>query len=192
MFYVYIIIVFLCFVCSSVNKYARQRFLYVYFLLVFTSELLVFNQIFSSDLYKITKIAYIFFFIFYFKKEANNKVFLNLLLIFSFLLIIMILVKSRFYGLDLSLLQSFIYLLISLNWLVNQIRNPNEIKIYEKTSFWISIGIKLWAVTYLLRIIPANYFVENDEKFFLMTNSVYQYSTIISYIIFLRGLFCKV
>ncbi len=192
MFYLYIIIIFLCIVCSLINKYARQRLLYIYFFVVFISELLVFNQVFSSDLYKITKITYIFFFLFTFRKETENKLFLNSLLISSFLLIIIILFKSRFYGLDLSLLQSFIYLLISLNWFAGQIKNPNEIKIYKKMSFWISVGIKLWTVTYLLRIIPANYFVENDEDFFILTNNIYQYSTIITYIIFLKGLFCKV
>lgn len=72
-----------------------------------------------------------------------------------------------------------------------QIKNPNEIKIYKKMSFWISIAIMLWAITYLLRIIPANYFAENDKEFLTLTNNIYQQSTIIIYIFFLRGLFLK-
>lgn len=100
--------------------------------------------------------------------------------------------KERLLGVDLSLVQSFVYLFASLNWFANQVKNPDEILIHKKMTFWISVGLKLWAIAYLLRIMPANYFVQNDEEFFKLTNHVYQFSTIISYLIFLRGLFCKI
>lgn len=191
MFFAYTVIVFSCLAFSLYNKNARQEFLWIYFSVVFFSELLVFNELCSSDLYKFTKIFYVIFFIFYFSRKGTSKLFSNLLSICSFFTIIIILFEGRLYGLDLSILQSFVYLLLSLNWLMMQIKNPNEIKIYKKMSFWISIAIMLWAITYLLRIIPANYFAENDKEFLTLTNNIYQQSTIIIYIFFLRGLFLK-
>lgn len=188
-FYIYIFITFLCFAFSIENKFARQRFLYLYFFVVFTSEFLILLNIFDGSIYKYTKIFYICFFLFYFRKLLKFSRNLYILL----LIILICFISKNIWGNEtlLPLLQSLIYVFFSLEWLRLQINNPDETFIYNKQQFWICTGLLFWSTIFLMRIIPALFFAESDELFFSQINLVYQGITIFSYILFLKGLFCK-
>lgn len=188
-FYIYIFIVFLCLIFSIINKYSRQRFLYLYFLTVFVSELLVYFQILDSSIYNYTKIFYILFFIHFFKDLFKIK--RNIIICLSIVIICCSL--KNIIGNDsiLPILQSMIYLFICLEWMRLQIKTPDEITIYNKQSFWLCIALLLWSNIFLMRIIPAVFFSEIDAVFFENINYFYQGITIVCYILFLNGIFCS-
>jgi len=49
----------------------------------------------------------------------------------------------------------------------------------------------LWSTIFIIRVIPGQFFAKLDIDFLRLINQFYQIVTIFSYLIFLRGLFCK-
>lgn len=185
----YLIVIFLCLAFSIINKVARQRFLYLYFLVVFVSEILIYLGVFDGSIYKYTKVFYILFFIFYFKELFNLKYNRYILL---FIIVSCLLIKNNIGSENvLPVMQSFVYVFLSLEWMIQQIRKPNEISIYNKQEFWFCVGLLLWSTIFLMRIIPSLFFAEKDSIFFQGINYFYQGVTIFCYVLFLRGVFCK-
>lgn len=189
MYIFYLILTFLCLAFSVINKAARQRFLYLYFVIVFLSEILIFMGIFDGGIYKYTKIFYILFFIFYYKELFTLHYNRYILL---FIVITCLLIKNSIGDENLlPVIQSFVYVFLSLGWMMWQIKNPNEISIYNKQKFWFCAGLLLWSTVFLMRIIPSLFFAEKDSVFFQGINYFYQGITIFCYVLFLRGIFCR-
>lgn len=189
MYEFYLIIIFLCLVVSMINKSARQRILYLYFFVIFSSELLIYFGVLDGRIYKYTKVFYILFFIFYFRERFKVKynIYILLFIIISTLLIKNIVGSENL----LPIMQSFIYVFFSLEWMIQQIRNPNEVSIYNKQEFWFCVGLLLWSTVFIMRVIPSQFFADADINFLYSINHFYQGATIFSYIIFLKGLFCE-
>jgi len=185
----YLFITFLCLAFSFKNELARQRFLYLYFFVVFVSELLIFTKIFDGNIYKYTKVFYVLFFLFYFKelfKLKYNRY------IFLFIIISCVFIRDIIGSENLlPIIQSFVYVFLSLGWMLQQIKNPNEISIYNKQEFWFCSGLLLWSNIFLMRIIPSLFFAEKDSVFFYGINCFYQGVTIFCYAFFLKGIVCK-
>ncbi|SHL59784.1 hypothetical protein SAMN05444360_10314 [Chryseobacterium carnipullorum] len=190
MYISYLIIIFLCLAFSIIHKTARQRFLYLYFGVVFVSEILIFIGIFDGSIYKYTKGFYILFFIFYFKElfKLNYNSYVLLFIVITCLLIKNVIGDENL----LPVIQSFVYVFLSLEWMIQQIKNPNEISIYNKQKFWFCAGLLLWSSIFLMRIVPSLFFAEKDMIFFQGINHFYQGITIFCYTLFLRGIFCKI
>ncbi|CAD7803315.1 hypothetical protein CHRY9390_01060 [Chryseobacterium aquaeductus] len=185
----YLLVIFLCLVFTFKNKLARQRFLYLYFFVVFITELLIYVKYFDGGIYQYTKVFYILFFVYYFKESLSIKRLNGWILIF--LIPTYFLLLNYFdYAFLLSILQSFLYVLLSLEWFRLQIKTPDDVAIYKKQKFWISVGILLWGTIYLMRYIPALFFANNAFDFFSSINLFYQAITTFVYILFLRGVFC--
>lgn len=191
MFYIYIITIFLCLVASIMNKVARQRFLWIYFSVILITEIIMYNFSQLTAYYDWVNLFYLTFLFWYYSKENKQKYF-YISWIISTIFILYLIFQKKILGVDLLALQSIIYIYLSINWFVKQIKNPNQIKIFEKISFWISSSILLWAVVFIFRIIPAEFFNKQDSGFLIAINQIYQIVTIFTYLLFLRGLYCKV
>lgn len=92
---------------------------------------------------------------------------------------------------DTNIFKSFVFIFISIDWFINQIRKPNDILINHKMTFWICSSILLWSTMFIIRVIPGQFFAEVDEDFLKSINYFYQITTILSYLIILKGLFYK-
>ena len=141
--------------------------------------------------YDWVNLFYLTFLFWYFSKENKQRYF-YISWIISTIFILYLIFQKRILGIDLLAFQSIIYIYLSINWFIKQIKTPNQIKIFEKMSFWISSSILLWAVVFIFRIIPAEFFNKQDSNFLVAINQIYQIVTIFTYFLFLRGLFCKV
>lgn len=185
----YLILIFLCLVFSFLNREARQRNLYLYFFVIFSSEILVYYKIFDARIYMYTKVFYIIFFLFYFKEFIKSKynIYILLFIMISCIMIRNIIGRENL----LPVMQCFIYVFLSLEWFTQQIKNPDETSIYDKQRFWFCLGLLLWSTVFIMRVIPSHFFANDDINFLVSVNYFYQGATIFSYIIFFIGLFCK-
>lgn len=190
MFYLYIIILFLCLLASIYNRIARQRFLWIYFAYILSSEILIFSKILPRNFYNQANCIHVILMCWFFKKESSKKIFRVLLIIISILSLI-ILIDQDLLKINTDIIKSFVFIFLSIFWFVDQIKNPNDILIYKKMSFWISFSILLWSTVFIIRVVPARFFAVLDEEFLKFVDIIYQWTTIVSYLLFLRALFCK-
>lgn len=190
MFYIYIIVVSLCLLTSIYNKVARQRFLWLYFTFILCSEILVFSKILSRDFYIKANCIHTILLCWYFNEEFTRR-FYKILLMLICILSLVALIDQNLLRINTNIFKSFVFIFLSMYWFVYQIKNPNDILIYKKMTFWISFSILLWSTVFIIRVIPAHFFAELDEEFLRFVDIIYQWTTIISYLFFLRALFCN-
>lgn len=103
----------------------------------------------------------------------------------------MLLFEQIIIKIDTNIFKSFVFIFLSIDWFVSQIKKPNEALIYHKMTFWISSSILLWSTIFIIRVIPGHFFAELDMDFLQLINYFYQITTIISYLLIFKGLFCK-
>lgn len=191
LFYIYITIVIICFVSSLINPKARQNFLWLYFGLVFFLEtsFLIFKLI-SYSVYIFSMPIYTLFFIFYFSLQSIKK---TSYYIIAFLTIIgsFIFYENINNQIIMGVIMSIVYLYLGLSWFAKQLKNPDITPIYKKQSFWISTTLLLTAIIFIFRFIPMNFFEIEDKEFLKLINTSFQYSVIISYLLFLKATICK-
>ncbi len=87
---------------------------------------------------------------------------------------------------------SLTYILFALQWLFNQLKHVDKNSLLKKQAFWFSTSLLIWSVIFLFRLIPMYWLDINDNNFLRQINLGYQITTILSYCLFLRGLFCKI
>lgn len=191
MFYLYISIIFFCLVASIINKVARQRLLWIYFIFILLSEILVFTQVLENSLYNKANCIHIIFLSWYFYNEYFKRKFYKILLIIIFIISFVLLFEQIIIKIDTNIFKSFVFIFLSIDWFVSQIKKPNEALIYHKMTFWISSSILLWSTIFIIRVIPGHFFAELDMDFLQLINYFYQITTIISYLLIFKGLFCK-
>jgi len=191
MFYTYIIIIFLCLVTSIIRKVTRQRLLWIYFTFVLLSEILIFTKVLENSFYNKANCIHILFLCWYFQNEFFDRKIYKILLLIISVISLWLLFDQSILKIDTNILKSFVFIFLSIDWFVNQIKKPNEVEIYHKMTFWIASSILLWSTIFIIRVIPAHFFAELDMNFLRSINYFYQITTIVSYVIFLKGLFCK-
>lgn len=130
------------------------------------------------------------FFLLYFKAEVVERKVYKLILGAIFLISFLILLIPDL-KINTNIFKSFVFIYLSIDWFVNQIKKPNEAVIYHKMSFWASSSILLWSTIFIIRIIPGQFFADIDLNFLKLIDRLYQIITIISYLFILKGLFCK-
>ncbi len=190
MFYLYIFILCLCLAVSIINKAARRRYWWSYFAFVLISEILIFTSILDNSFYDKANCVHIMFFLLYFKAEVVERKVYKLILGAIFLISFLILLIPDL-KINTNIFKSFVFIYLSIDWFVNQIKKPNEAVIYHKMSFWASSSILLWSTIFIIRIIPGQFFADIDLNFLKLIDRLYQIITIISYLFILKGLFCK-
>lgn len=191
---IYLTILFFCLVVSINQRTARQRFLWLYFSVVLVIESTKIFQWgnFSSVIYTYSSLTYILFFLYYYILLKINKILISVLAIVSIILYFYFVVHcDDDYPIPVGILMSLIYIILSLLWFANQLLHTDAIRIHNKQSFWVSFSLLIWSVFFLFRLIPMYWLNINDTDFLKDINLGYQIITIISYFVFLRGLFCK-
>lgn len=191
MFYIYIIIIFLCLAASIINNAPRRRLLWIYFIFIIFSEILIFTKILENSFYNKANCIHIMLLCWYYQKEFFDRKFYKIFLIVISIISFLLFFKQSILNINTNIFKSFVFIFLSIDWFVNQIRKPDEILIYRKIMFWISSSILLWSTIFIIRVIPGQFFAELDMGFLKLINYLYQIVTILSYLIFLKGLFCK-
>lgn len=192
LYIIYLLIVFFCLIFSYKN--IKQDSLWVYFSVVFIVEINSFLDLFknTNSIYTIANIFYICFFSYYFFKENSKKIFLILGILGVFSQIYFLFSSNKSYPVEIGIIVSIIYIFISLIWFYLQIKSPQNFAIHKIRLFWVSLSLLLWAVFFIFRIIPMYWFAINDIMFLKQLTVAYKIVTILSYLLFLRSLFCKV
>lgn len=191
MFYIYIIIIFFCLVAAIFNKVTRQRFLWIYFAFILISEIFVFTKILENSFYDKANCIHVIFLCWYYQKEFFDRKYYKILLMIISVNSLFFFFKPSILNVDTNIFKSFVFILLSIDWFVNQIRKPDETLIYKKMTFWISSSILLWSTIFIIRVIPGHFFAELDIEFLKLINDLYQIVTIFSYLILLKGIFCR-
>lgn len=191
LYIIYLLIVFFCLIFSYKN--IKQDSLWVYFSVVFIVEINSFLDLFknTNSIYTIANIFYICFFSYYFFKENSKKIFLILGILGVFSQIYFLFSSNKSYPVEIGIIVSIIYIFISLIWFYLQIKSPQNFAIHKIRLFWVSLSLLLWAVFFIFRIIPMYWFAINDIMFLKQLTVAYKIVTILSYLLFLRSLFCK-
>lgn len=190
----YLFTIAVCLVISIYNRLTRQRFLWLYFSIVLIIESTKIFQWghFSSVIYIYSSLAYILFFLYYYLILKINKILIGTLSLVSIILYFYFIIQSKDdYPIAIGILMSLIYIILSLIWFANQLLHTDSIRITNKQTFWISFSLLIWSAFFLFRLIPMYWLNVNDNDFLKDINLAYQIITILSYFIFLRGLFCK-
>lgn len=192
LYIIYLLIVFFCLIFSYKN--IKQDSLWVYFSVVFIVEINSFLDLFknTNSIYTIANIFYICFFSYYFFKENSKKIFLILGILGVFSQIYFLFSSDKSYPVEIGIIVSIIFIFISLVWFYLQIKSPQNFAIHKIRLFWVSLSLLLWAVFFIFRIIPMYWFAINDIMFLKQLTVAYKIVTILSYLLFLRSLFCKV
>ena len=190
----YLFTIAACLVISIQNRLARQQYLWVYFgvvLIIETTKIFHWGN-FSSEIYTYSSLIYILYFLYYYLIAKINKILIGALAIVSIVLYFYFVVHCNDdYPIAVGILMSSIYIILSLIWFANQLLHTDSIRITNKQTFWISFSLLIWSVFFLFRLIPMYWLNVNDNDFLKDINLGYQIITVLSYFIFLRGLFCK-
>lgn len=190
----YLFTIAVCLVISIQNRLARQHHLWLYFgfvLIIETTKIFRWGN-FSSVIYTYSSLAYILYFLYYYLIVKINKILIGSLAIVSIpLYTYFVLHCNDDYPTQVGILMSLIYIILSLIWFANQLLHTDSIPITKKQTFWVSFSLLIWSVFFLFRLIPMYWLNVNDNDFLRDINLGYQIITILSYFIFLRGLFCK-
>uniref|UniRef100_UPI00404AE0E5 hypothetical protein n=2 Tax=Flavobacterium sp. TaxID=239 RepID=UPI00404AE0E5 len=184
-----------CLGASFINKVSRQNFVWIYFLLVNIMELGNRNKVILPEIYNLHPLAYGAFFTFYFSNQKNsNKKIIYSVGITAFIICLTVLIKNglKTYSIGAGLSASFLYISLSLYWLFNQLNHVDKNSLLKKQAFWFSTSILIWSVVFLFRIIPMYWLDVHDHNFLKNINYGFQIITILTYGMFLRGLFCKI
>jgi hypothetical protein len=191
---IYFTIILFCLGASFLNKVSRQNNLWIYFLSVVFIEIGIFTRIIPTQIYIISPLIYISFFTYYFGNQKNSdKKLIYTLGIISLVLCLYFLSKGfHFYSIEAGIVMNLVYIIFALQWLLGELMYVDENSLLKKQAFWFSFSLLLWSVFFLFRLIPMNWFAKNDTDFLNTMNLIYQQATILSYCLFLRGLFCKI
>lgn len=192
---IYFAILLLCLGTSIINKVSRQNFLYLYFFIVVIIEIGFFIRIVPVAIYNSSPLLYISFFTFYFgnQKNCSQKIIYTLGLIACICCLYFYLTEGlEQYSTKAGTAMNCIYIIFALQWLFNQLKHVDENSLLKKQVFWFSVSLLIWSVVFLFRLIPMYWLDINDNHFLRQINLGYQITTILSYCLFLRGLFCKI
>ncbi|MCE3077065.1 hypothetical protein [Chryseobacterium gwangjuense] len=191
----YYIVIFSSLVVSIVFKKLWKHYFWLYFAVTIIIELLVQCKVsfITSRIYNYLDIFCIGYFGFIFFHELKRD---EIIKIGSILCIVLGIIGMLFSKTHYSILTGFLYsiflIFISLFWFYRKISDENrENNILKLVFFWISSSLLLWAIFYIFRMFPMYFFVVSDLEFSNMLKIIFQIATIVSYIIFFKGLMCE-
>lgn len=170
-----------------------KQFFYIYFMLILIIEIVALQGSFYQQLYNFLDIFTLLFFGWLIGKNIKQKKAIFFITAFSVGISIYFIVKSQYhYSINSGIVVCLFLILISLMWFFDKISfKGNEIRIYGYQLFWICSSLLFWSVFCVFRIIPMYWFKNVDIEFLYSLKVIFQVATIISYLLFLRGLFCK-
>lgn len=191
----YYIVILSSLVVSIVFKKLWKHYFWLYFTVTIIIELLVQCKVsfITSRIYNYLDLFCIGYFGFIFFRELKRD---KIIKTGSILCIVLGIIGMFFSKTHYSILTGFLYsiflIFISLFWFYRKISDENrENNILKLAFFWISSSLLLWAIFYIFRMFPMYFFVVSDLEFSNMLKMIFQIATIVSYIIFFKGLMCE-
>jgi len=132
----------------------------------------------------------------YFRKTSKNIFIKGVCLFFLVLSGIFIFISKTEYSIVTGYLYCLFLIFISLFWIYQKISDDNqednqEDNLVNLSFFWLSISLLFWAVFYIFRMFPMYYFNNEDVEFLEEISKVFTLINIITYLLFMRSLFCK-
>lgn len=176
------------------KKLWKQLFwLYFIFTIVIEISITVKASFISDKWYNYLDIFCIVYFGYIFIKEINNYI-IKIITLFFFIIGII----SIFYSKDDSsyyIVTGYLYciflILISLYWLYKKISSDYVTKnILDNGFFWLSCSLLFWSPFYIFRMYPMYYFNKVDVTFLTEIAKIFTFINIITYLLFMKALFC--
>lgn len=131
----------------------------------------------------------IFFFFYYSSLQTKFKIFY-----WSILIIILayVFLFTKFYGKDydnnLGILVCFYFIINSLIWFYNRLKNFDGRKITNDPHFWVTCGLMLWSIFFIFRSIPMFFLQDNDPTFLEILKTTQYFVNILMYGLFYMAL----
>ncbi len=191
----YYIVIVASLVVSIVFKKLWKQFFWLYFAVTMIIELLVQCKVsfITSRIFNYLDLFCIAYFGFIFFRELKNDRIIKVVSIVSIISsIVFIYFSKTHYSILTGFLYSLFLIFVSLFWFYRKISDENrENNMLRLAFFWISSSLLLWAIFYIFRMFPMYFFVVSDLEFSNMLKTIFQIATIVSYLIFFRGLMCE-
>ncbi|KIC65085.1 hypothetical protein RM51_01140 [Chryseobacterium taiwanense] len=191
----YYIVILTSLAVSIVFKKLWKHYFWLYFAVTIIIELLVLCKapFITSRIYNYLDLFCIGYFGFIFFRELKRD---KIIKIASISCIVLGIVFMFFSQTHYSILTGFLYsiylIFVSLFWFYRKISDENrENNMLRLAFFWISSSLLLWAIFYIFRMFPMYFFVVSDLEFSNMLKTIFQIATIVSYMIFFKGLMCE-
>ncbi|MDH6252050.1 hypothetical protein M2347_001777 [Chryseobacterium sp. H1D6B] len=192
---IYYIIIFINLIVSVVIKKLWKQYFWLYFGVTIFIEIIAGCDIsfITTRIYNYLDIFCIIYFGWlYFKEMKKDRIIKNLSIFFIAAGVLFICISKNNYSIITGFLYSIFLIFISLFWFYKKIADKNrEDNIIQLRFFWISSSLLLWAIFYIFRMFPMYFFVKSDLQFSYMLKMTFQIITIISYVLFVKGLLCK-
>lgn len=191
----YYVVLGMNFIFSMMYKRSWKNLFPVYFGITIIVEILFTMKVnfVTERLYNYLDMFCIGYFGFIYFKETSKNLVLKILCFFFLILSgIFIFISETEYSIVTGYLYCLFLIFISLFWMYQKISDNNQEDSLVKLSFfWLSISLLFWAVFYIFRMFPMYYFNNEDVGFLEEISKVFTLINIITYLLFMRSLFCK-
>lgn len=190
---VYLLVLFstVCIALYFLKKGMSLEFLWLYLSVSFGLDFLMFvlqfffiTTVKLGYLYNLYIVFSAYFFLNYFNKSLSRPLKrINYLFFSSFLLLFVFFVFENFYEVNQKngIAFSMLYIVYSLIWFYSKIQSPDQVSIMEDSKFWVASGLLLWAVFFILRIIPRYLFSKVDHELLVLSQSFFFVINILFY-----------
>ncbi len=182
-------------IVSIVLKRLWKQYFWLYFAVTIFIEGLVSCKIpfITMRVYNFLDIFCIVYFGWLYGRELRDWKLIKVFALFFVLSgIIFIFFSNTNYSTVTGFLYSIFLIFISLLWCYRKVsEKESKDNIINLAFFWISSALLIWAVFYIFRMFPMYLFVKSDLVFSYFIKTLFQIITILSYILFLKGLLCK-
>ncbi|MDQ0591804.1 hypothetical protein QFZ37_000173 [Chryseobacterium ginsenosidimutans] len=191
----YYIIIIMNFIVSIVYKILWKQLFWLYFGITILIEILFTTKagFITARMYNYLDLFCIIYFGYIYSKEIKDSYVIKIVSLSFFILGgIFIFISKTNYSIITGYLYCIFLIFISLFWFYKKISNKNqEENILNLYFFWISSSLLFWAMFYIFRMFPMYFFDKKDPEFLKEISKVFTMINIITYSLFLRGLFCK-
>ncbi len=192
---IYYIVIITNFTVSIIEKKLWKQLFWIYFGITIITEVLftIKASFVTARMYNYLDLFCIIYFGYIYNKEINDKYVIKLTSLLFFILGgIFIFISKTNYSIITGYLYCIFLFFISLFWFYKKISNKyQEENILNLCFFWISSSLLFWAMFYIFRMFPMYFFNKKDPEFLKEISYVFTIINIITYSLFLRGLFCK-
>lgn len=192
---IYYIIISINLIVSIAFKRLWKQCFWLYFVVTILIEAVISCEVsfITTRIYNYLDIFCIAYFGWlYFKELKPNRPMKIISLLFILAGIIFIVISKTNYSIVTGFLYSIFLIFISLFWFCQKILEKNRgDNIIHLRLFWISSSLLLWAIFYIFRMFPMYFFTKSDLEFSNLLKVMFQIITIVSYMMFLKGLLCK-
>ncbi len=181
-------------IVSIYDKRLWKQFYAFYFFIIISVEIILFLNPKPQFLFNFLDIFSILFWGWIISKDLIGRNFIYMITLVAFISAVYFFFTSQTsYSTYTGVIYSVFCIVLSIIWFMKKINSElKEQTILNFSLFWICSSLLLWSVFYLFRMMPMYWFNSVDKEFLLSLRNIFQVINIVSYSLFLRGLFCKV